>query len=185
MPLGLGPTTYIYQKYEGFMQWMASSEILQSKWTDIEEGRLAHTRLSSIEWWEGLKYIIDTVQPVYKLLRFTDQDKRPNLCDELEYFFGRNVLTWNEYHKILDSMTGEVYHRMFVGAGKMVHLFSSNIGLMLILSDSYFAFPALNPRLAYTMDPTPEMFRSIRETFECMMDVQSAMQALHEGQVFR
>jgi hypothetical protein len=38
-------------------------------------------RFSCIEWWDGLKYIIDTVQPVYKFLRFADQDKRSNLCD--------------------------------------------------------------------------------------------------------
>jgi hypothetical protein len=56
-----------------------------------------------MEWWEGLKYIIDTVQPIYKLLRFAD---RPKLCDvvyavqicktELEYLFGTNVSTYAE-----------------------------------------------------------------------------------------
>ena len=34
-----------------------------------------------MEWWDGLKYIIDTVQPIYKCLRFADQDKRPNMCE--------------------------------------------------------------------------------------------------------
>jgi hypothetical protein len=28
--------------------------------------------LSNMDWWDGMKYIIDIVQPVYKLLRFAD-----------------------------------------------------------------------------------------------------------------
>jgi hypothetical protein len=44
------------------------------------------TRFSCIEWWDVLKYIIDTVQPVYKFLRFADQDKRANLCDVVMEF---------------------------------------------------------------------------------------------------
>ena len=55
---------------------MASTEFLQSKWADTEDGRFTHPKFSSMEWWEGLKYIIDTVQPIYKFLRFADQDKK-------------------------------------------------------------------------------------------------------------
>ena len=46
--------------------------------------------------------IIDTVQPIYKFLRFADQDKKPNMCEvvmayqtmkqELKSFFGTNVI---------------------------------------------------------------------------------------------
>ena len=112
---------------------MASPEFLQSKWADTKEGRFAHARLSSIDWWDRLKYIIDTVQPVYKLLRFADQDKRPNLCDvvmayqtmrqEMESFFGSNVSTWNEYNKILNARIRDVYIGTYVGAGKNVRVF--------------------------------------------------------------
>jgi hypothetical protein len=55
----------------------------------------------------GLDYIIKAVKPVYKMLRFADQDKQPNMGDvvmafqemkhELESYFGSNVSTWNEY----------------------------------------------------------------------------------------
>jgi hypothetical protein len=75
-----------------------SPDFLNSKWVDTEDGRFMQVRFSCIEWWDGLKYIIDAVQPVYKFLHFTDQDKRPNLCDvvmeyqnmraEMESFFG-------------------------------------------------------------------------------------------------
>jgi hypothetical protein len=96
----------IYQRRQGFMQWMASPEFQNSKWAHTEEGRFAHFRLSNMDWWDGLKYIIDTVQPVYKLLRFAGREKKPNLCDvvyqyqlckhEMESFFGNNVSMWKQ-----------------------------------------------------------------------------------------
>ena len=35
------------------------------------------------------------------------------------------------------------------------------------------------------MDPTQEIFRGLKDTFQCMTDIQSAMQALQEFDVFR
>jgi hypothetical protein len=123
----------IYRKREQFLQWVPSPDFLNSKWTDTEDGRFMQVRFSCIEWWDGLKYIIDTVQPVYKFLRFADQDKRPNLCDvvmeyqnmkvEMESFFSRNTSTWNEYNKILEARIRDVYICTYVGAGKPVRLY--------------------------------------------------------------
>ncbi|XP_039789309.1 uncharacterized protein LOC120655522 [Panicum virgatum] len=66
-----------------------------------------------MEWWDALKYIIDTVQPIYKFLRFADQDKKPNICEvvtayqtmkqELRSFFGTNVSTLKEYIQVVDD----------------------------------------------------------------------------------
>jgi uncharacterized membrane protein YgcG len=51
----------------------------------------------------------------------------------------------------------------------------------------YFCFAAacLHPRHAYLMEPTPEMFRSLKDTFQSMTDLQTAVQALQEAEVFR
>jgi hypothetical protein len=35
------------------------------------------------------------------------------------------------------------------------------------------------------MEPTPEIFHSLKDTFQSMMDVQTAVQALQEAEVFR
>jgi hypothetical protein len=123
----------IYQKREQFLQWVSSLDFLNSKWADTEDERFMQVRFSCIKWWDGLKYIIDTVQPVYKFLRFADQDKRPDLCDvvmefqnmkaEMESFFGRNTSTWTEYNKILEAMIRDVYIGTYVGAGKPVRLY--------------------------------------------------------------
>jgi hypothetical protein len=56
--------------------------------------------------------------------------------------------------------------------------------LMLISSHSYFVASALNPALSYTMHPTTEMYRMPKDAFERMMDVESAVQALQEAEVF-
>ena len=118
------------RKREKFMQWMGSPEFLQSKWAKSPEGAFAHARLSSMVWWDGLAYIIGTVQPIYKFLRFADQDKRPNMADvvyqyqnckqELESFFGRNKHTWREYKTIMDKRISDVYYETYVGAGMIM-----------------------------------------------------------------
>jgi len=75
-----------------------------------------------------LKYIIDTVQPIYKFLRFADQDKKPNIYEvvmayqtmkqELRSFFGTNVSTLKEYIQVVDDMLGDVFIGTYVGPGK-------------------------------------------------------------------
>ena len=112
------------------MQWMASTEFVQSKWADTEDGRFTNARFSSMEWWDGLKYIIDTVQPIYKFLRFADQDKHPNMCElvmayqttrrELQSFFGTNVSTLTEYLNLVDSRLRDVFIGTYVGPGTTI-----------------------------------------------------------------
>ena len=87
-----------------------------------------------MEWWDALKYIIDMVQPIYKFLRFADQDKRPNMCEvvmayqtmkrELRSFFGTNVSTLKEYDEVVDERLGDVFIGMYVGPGKHTHISS-------------------------------------------------------------
>jgi hypothetical protein len=169
----------MYRKRDKFMQWMTSPDFLNSKWEDTVEGRFAQVRLSNVEWWEGLDYIIKTVEPVYKMLRFADQDKQPNMGDvvmafqemkhELESYFGSNVSTWNEYKQILDNRIRDLYYGTYVGVGKIVcvlyfeALFTTCIVNLKL--DFYFAAACLHPRHAYLMEPTPEMFCSLKDTF--------------------
>ena len=85
-----------------------------------------------MEWWDGLKYIIDTVQPIYKFLHFADQDKRSNMCElvmayqtmrrELESFFGTNVSTLTEYLNVVDGRLPDVFIGTYVGPGKTIRV---------------------------------------------------------------
>ena len=120
----------IYRKRDRFMPWMASSEFQHSKWADTEDDRFTHARFSSMEWCEGLKYIIDTVQPIYKFLRFADHDKRPNMCEvvmayqnmrqNLASFFGNNVSTRTEYLSVVEGRMRDVFIGTYVGPGTTI-----------------------------------------------------------------
>jgi hypothetical protein len=109
----------LHRKRDKFMQWTTSPAFLNSKWAKTDEGRFAQARLSSMEWWEGMDYTIKTFEPIYKILRFADQDSKPNMGNvvmayqqmkaELEFYFGNNVHTWNEYKEILDNRIRDVY----------------------------------------------------------------------------
>jgi hypothetical protein len=57
--------------------------------------------------------------------------------------------------------------------------------LVLISSHSYCAAGVLNLALSYTMDPTREMYRMLKDAFERITDVESTVQALQEAEVFR
>ncbi|XP_039811946.1 uncharacterized protein LOC120674915 [Panicum virgatum] len=80
----------------------------------------------------------------------------------LRSFFGTNVFTLKEYLEVVDERLGDVFIGTYVGPAAV-----------------------LNPRYAYTMDPTPEMFRGLKDTFQRMTDLPSAVQSLQELDLFR
>ena len=49
----------------------------------------------------------------------------------------------------------------------------------------YFAAAVLNPRHSYTMFPTGEMYRGLKDAFQRMTDINTVVQALQEAEVFR
>ena len=122
----------MYRKRDAFMRWMTSPDFLNSKWARSEEGRLAQSRLSCLDWWNGFGYILKTVEPIYRFLRFADEDKKPNMGDvvmryqnmkaELESFFAKDRSTWHEYEKILDRRMQAVYTDTYIGAGMLITL---------------------------------------------------------------
>jgi hypothetical protein len=68
------------------MTWMASPNFLESCFTNTDEGRFAHSCLSSLTWWETMEFVLKGVKPLYAFLRFADQDKVPNLSEVLPRF---------------------------------------------------------------------------------------------------
>lgn len=56
---------------------------------------------------------------------------------------------------------------------------------MLICRESFVTAAVLNPRLVYQYNPTPVMFGGLKEAFERMTDVHTAVLALQEAETFR
>lgn len=73
----------ILRKRDKFMAWMASPSFLESNFSSSGEGRYAHSYLSNLSWWDNMNHVVERLQPLYTFLRFTDQDKVPNLSEVL------------------------------------------------------------------------------------------------------
>jgi hypothetical protein len=75
----------MHRQRDKFMTWMASPTFLESRFTNTDEWRFAHSCLSSLTWWEIMEFVLKGVEPLYAFLHFADQDKVPNLS---EVFYG-------------------------------------------------------------------------------------------------
>jgi hypothetical protein len=73
----------MHRRRDKFMIWIASPSFLESLFTNTDEGRFAHSCLSSLTWWETMHFILKWVEPLYFFLLFGDQDKVPNLSEIL------------------------------------------------------------------------------------------------------
>ena len=114
------------------MQWMGSSEFLQSKWGLTDEGRYAHSCLSSLDWWDNLETLVNSVQPLYSFLRFADEDKLPNLSEvllryqitrmEYESLFSRHRTAFNEFMEIIDRRMNDLTKETLINAGNTFNL---------------------------------------------------------------
>jgi hypothetical protein len=81
-------TNYLFlesfiRRKDRLMQWMATPQLHQSGYLDSNTEKYVHACLSSLPWWDNLKGIVDSVQPLYAFLRFVDQERIPNFREIL------------------------------------------------------------------------------------------------------
>jgi hypothetical protein len=67
-----------YGHKDKFMVWMSSTSFLKSRFSNTNEGRYAHSCLSSLTWWEIIKFVLKGLESLYAFLRFAGHDKFPN-----------------------------------------------------------------------------------------------------------
>ena len=84
----------IMRKKDQFMQWMVTSEFRESRHFKSEMGQYAFQTLTSLDWWNNMKYVLDDVEPLYSFLRFADQDKVPTL-GEVHVQYQNTKLTYS------------------------------------------------------------------------------------------
>jgi Protein of unknown function (DUF 659) len=126
-------TNYLFlesflRRRDRFMQWMASSELLESGYLNSDPGKYAHACLSSLAWWDNLKRVVDSVQPLYAFLRFADQEKIPNFSEvllryhllrqEYDALFHDDRSKFNEFMEIVDRRMHDVSNETYMNAGK-------------------------------------------------------------------
>jgi hypothetical protein len=81
-------TNYLFlesflRRKDCFMQWMATPQIQKSGYLDSNAGKYAHACLSSLPWWDNLKRIMESIQPLYAFLQLTNQERIPNFSEVL------------------------------------------------------------------------------------------------------
>jgi hypothetical protein len=86
------------------MTSMASPTFLESHFANADEGRFAHSCLSSLTWWDTMEFVLKGVEPLYAFLRFADQDKVLNLSEVLMRF----SMVENEYESLFQGYPADL-----------------------------------------------------------------------------
>jgi hypothetical protein len=127
-------TNYLFlesflRRKDHFMQWMATPELQKSGYLDSNAGRYAHTCLSNLSWWDNLKRIVDSVQPLYAFLRFMNQERISNfsyvlfryhiLRHEYDALFHDDRTSLDQYMEIVNKRMHDIINDTYMNAGKM------------------------------------------------------------------
>jgi hypothetical protein len=117
----------IFRHKDKFMTWMSSLGFLDSRLSSTQEGRYAHSYLSSLMWWDMMQYVLKGVEPLYTFLRFADQDKILNMCEvllwftmcigEYESFLHDYPIDLEHYMRVIKLTMGDVSNSTFVNTG--------------------------------------------------------------------
>lgn len=64
-----------FDKKDKFREWMVSALWKNSEWNTEPRFDYVENCITSSQWWSNLKGVIDAVEPLYKVLRYADQQK--------------------------------------------------------------------------------------------------------------
>jgi hypothetical protein len=114
----------MFRRKDKFMAWMSSPCLIDSKFSSTQEGRYAHSCLSSLTWWDMIQYVLKGVEPLYVFLCFADQDKilnmskvllRFNMClGEYESFLHDYPSDLEQYMRVIKPRMGNISNSTFV-----------------------------------------------------------------------
>ena len=112
------------------MAWMGSENFLQSRFCNMPEGRYAHETLCSLEWWDNVKFVVDSIQLLFAFLRFADEDKIGTLSEvllrynlvksEYESIFSNNPAEYQRYMAVIDARMHDIANKTYINAGKFL-----------------------------------------------------------------
>jgi hypothetical protein len=90
-------------------EWMIHVALEEFKGC-MQEGRYAHSCLSSLTWWHTMQYVLTGVEPLYAFPHFVDQGKIPNMSKVLLWF----NMCKGEYESLLRDYPTDLEHYMRV-----------------------------------------------------------------------
>jgi hypothetical protein len=108
---------------------MAIPQLQNSRYLDSNAGKYVHAYLSSLPWWDNLKKFMESVQPLYALLRFTDQERVPNFSEilfkyhilrqEYDALFHDDKTLFDQHIEIVNKRMHDIANDTYMNAGKM------------------------------------------------------------------
>jgi hypothetical protein len=117
------------RRKDRFMQWMITPQLQKYGYLDSNAEKYAHACLSSLLWWDNLKRIVESVQPLYAFLRFVDQERILNfnvvllmyhiLRQEYDDLFHDDRTLFDQYIEIVNKRMHDITNNTYMNAGKM------------------------------------------------------------------
>jgi hypothetical protein len=117
------------RRKDHFIQWIATPQLQKSGYLDSNAGKYVHAYLSSLPWWDNLKRIMESVQPLYAFLRFMDQERIPNFSEvvfkyhilrqEYDVLFHDNKTPFDQYIETVNKRMHDIANGTYMNAGKM------------------------------------------------------------------
>ncbi|CAM0953229.1 unnamed protein product [Alopecurus aequalis] len=140
-------------KKDAFQKWMVSDDWKNSEWSSSPDYDYTYDNLVNRQWWNKMKWVLDAVTPIYKLLRYADREKNatisgfiPTQCTtslEMSELFKGDDYNYNRFFDVLNKrlrMMRHDSHLVAAGildpAGDYEHMISAHPELVKHLSES-------------------------------------------------
>ena len=160
------------KKKDQFMVWMMSTEYRSSRHYKTEAGKYAFECMTSVQWWANMQYVINDVEPLYSFLRFADQDKTPTLGEVLmEYGSLKRT-----YHTRFHSDMARCDRIMEIVDRRLASVFEGTYA---------HTACAVHPYACYAFGISENVFGDLRKGLERLFDIDRAIRALQEYELFR
>jgi hypothetical protein len=111
------------------MQWMVTPQLQKSGYLNSNAGKYAHACLSSLLWWNNLKRIMESIQPLYVFLHFTDQKMISNFSEVLfmyhilrqkyDALFHNDRTSFDKYIEIVNKRMYDIANDTYINASEM------------------------------------------------------------------
>ena len=106
---------------------MVSDEWRNSAWNNEPGFKYVDGSMTSSQWWDDVKVVLDTIGPLYSVLRYVDGDEgtvagiMPRLLSairEMEVYLGEGTHRCNRYMRVIKERVQYLYDDTFIVAGK-------------------------------------------------------------------
>lgn len=161
----------LWERKDKFRQWMVSDEWRNNSWNNEAAFKYVDGCMTSSQWWDDVKVVLDTIGPLFLVLRYVDGDEGTvaglmprllNAIKEMEIYLGEGTQRCNRYMKVIKDRVKYLYSDTFIVAAAVLDLVG-HYGLRLHENNRYLrALEEAIERFAVSIDSGIDAIRQIR-----------------------